>query len=219
MIASQSIVCGALTALLALGAPFGTVYTRLTEPGAYTASQSVAEYLQLPDYPAGCEPVSLCILLESYEYEASMPGIMYYFDRSQSDFINAYWGSEYSEGAAYPPAVIEAANRYLMHQGSKLEAVDLTGSGWDAIEWLMDEGQPVMCWVTVGYHWPIWSDWEVDGWPMYANEHCVVLYGLEDGKAKVSDPLEGMIDVDAERFRDVWERCGGMAVNLDMKGE
>lgn len=215
MTASQSIVCGALAALLALGAPFGTVYTRLTEPGAYTASRSVAEYMQLPDYPAGCEPVSLCILLESYEYEASMPGIMDYFDRSQSDFVNAYWGSEYSEGAAYPPAVVEAANRYLEEHGSELVAYDITGVPWSCVENLMAEGQPMMAWVTVGYDWPIWSAWNVQGMPMYANEHCVVLYGLENGVARVSDPLEGLIDVDADAFRDVWQRCGSMAVYLD----
>ena len=216
---TESIVCGALATLLALGAPCGSIYADLTQPGTYTASQSVGEALQLPDYPAGCEPVSLTIMLDAYSYDIGMPGIMLYFKRSDNDFVDAYWGSEYTEGAAYPPAVVYAADRYLMNQGSKLEAVDLTGSGWDAIEWLIEEGQPVMCWVTVGYHWPIWSDWEVDGWRMYANEHCVVLYGLEDGKAKVSDPLEGMIEVDAEQFRDVWERCGGMAVNLEMKGE
>ena len=216
---TESIVCGALATILALGAPFGSVYADLTTPGAYTASQSVGEALQLPDYPAGCEPMSLCILLEAYEYDATMPGIMLYFERSETDFVNAYWGSEYSEGAAYPPAVVEAANRYLLNRGSKMEAVDLTGVPWEAVEWLMDEGQPVMAWVTVGYHWPIWSEWKVEGRPMYANEHCVVLYGLEDGKAKVSDPLEGMIEVDAEQFRDVWERCGRMAVYLDSKGE
>ena len=215
MIASESIVCGALAALLALGAPFSTVYTRLTEPGAYTASQSVAEYMQLPDYPAGCEPVSLCILLESYEYEASMPGIMDFFVRSQSDFVHAYWGSEYSEGAAYPPAVVEAANRYLSEQGARIEARDITGTYWGTIEALIGEGKPVMCWVTVGYNWPIWSDFYSGDWRMYANEHCVVLYGLDGSTAYVSDPLEGLIEVDAGTFADVWIRCGSMAVFIE----
>lgn len=214
MRASKFIVCAALTALLASCAPLGNVYTDLAEPGAYTASQSVGEALQMPDYPAGCEPISLTIMLHAYSYDIGMPEIMRYFDRSDTDFVHAFWGSEYSEGAAYPPAVVEAANRYLLMQGSSLEARDITGAYWGTIEAMIGDGVPVMVWTTTDFKSPVWSGWDVDGWPMYANEHCVVVYGQDGSTLYVSDPLEGLITRPMGEFARIWEQCGSMAVAL-----
>lgn len=187
------------------------------EPGDYTATDSVGIALQNPDYPAGCEPMSLCILLKSYSYDAVMPDIMECFDITEDDFVNGYWGDVYSVGAAYPPAVVTAANRYLAEQGSRLEANDISGYSWDYIKTLVTDGKPVMIWCTTDYQPPVYVDWEIDGEYMYANEHCVVLYGAENGAAYISDPLRGLIEVPEDEFGTLYGLCGSMAVCLNIK--
>lgn len=183
----------------------------------YHATDNVGIALQLPDYPAGCEPMSLCILLKSYEYDAVMPDIMGYFDITDSDYVNGYWGSIYSEGAAYPTAVIEASNRYLKDQDSKLRGTDLSGSSWGYICNLVDKGKPIMVWCTTDYQPPIFVDWEINGQYMYANEHCVVMYKVDNGAVYISDPLRGLIEVPEEEFKTLWGLCGSMAVCLNIE--
>ena len=44
------------------------------------------------------------------------------------------------------------------------------------------------------------------------NEHCVVLYGVDGDSVLVSDPLEGLVEGDAEAFAQIYEACGSRAV-------
>lgn len=183
----------------------------------YRATDNVGIAMQLPDYPAGCEPMSLCILLKSYEYDAVMPDIMDYFDMTSNDYVNGYWGSIYSVGAAYPTAIVEAADRYLVEEGSKLRATDLSGSSWSYISDLIQDGKPVMAWCTTDYQPPLYMDWVIEGQYMYANEHCVVVYKVENGAVYISDPLRGLIEVPAQEFEILWGLCGSMAVCLNIE--
>ena len=52
----------------------------------------------------------------------------------------------------------------------------------------------------------------VESYEWYNNEHCVVLYGLEGETALVSDPLEGLVERDAQEFARIFEACGNMAI-------
>ena len=210
--AISSPIIAAISAVIIAGStvPFYQVY-----PGEYTATDSVGIAFQLPDYPAGCEPISLSLLLNSYSYDIGMPDIMNYFDKSSDDFVHAYWGDIYSVGAAYPPAVVEAANRYLAEQGSRLEAYDISNFSWDAIEKTVSEGRPVMLWCTSDYQHPYYyGKWEIDGYYMYANEHAVVMYDYDDTYVYVSDPLRGYTQFDKSEFETIWNLCGRMGVAL-----
>lgn len=40
------------------------------------------------------------------------------------------------------------------------------------------------------------------------------MYGLEDGRVLVSDPLEGLVSRDADEFGRLYEACGSHAVYL-----
>lgn len=214
---TSNVVVSAIAAALIFSLSTPSYQVKL---GDYFAVDSVGVYIQMPDYPAGCEPASLSLLLKSYSYEANIDELMGYFDLTTDDFVHGYWGSIYSEGAAYPPAVVEAANRYLSEQGSRLEAREITGYNWDAIERLIFDGKPIMMWCTTDYAYPYYLDiWEIDGYYMYANEHCVVLYGVDEENVYVSDPLQGLISYPKEEFERIWVLCGSMAVILDISEE
>lgn len=211
---SSNIVVAAISAALATAL---TVPNYQVEPGDYHATDSVGIALQNPDYPAGCEPISLTLLLNSYSYDIGMPDIMEYFDITTNDFVNGFWGSIYSEGAAYPGAVVTAANRYLEEQNSKLRARAISGYSWDVIKELVTDGKPLMMWCTTDYQPPIFMDWHIGNMYMYVNEHCVVVYGVENDVVYISDPLRGHIEVPEKDFSELWKLCGSMAVMLEIK--
>lgn len=201
----------------ALSVLIGTSESNLqVKPGDYVAKQSIGIAMQYPDYPAGCEPMSLCILLKAYSYEVTIPEIMSYFNVTDNDFLYGYYGSIYSEGAAYPPAVVMAANRYLNEQRSRLTAVNISLSSWDTIESYIREGKPLMVWTTIDFTDPDMLDWNIDGHHMYSNEHCVVLYDVDADSVYISDPIEGLIERPKQDFERIWKLCGSMAVMVDI---
>ena len=48
----------------------------------------------------------------------------------------------------------------------------------------------------------------------YHNEHCVVLYGfdLTNNTVLVSDPIDGLVERELDRFREIYEKAGRMAM-------
>ena len=71
-------------------------------------------------------------------------------------------------------------------------------------------------WTTTDDAMPRWTGWTVDGWEMYANEHCCVVHGLdvEGGAVSVMDPLKGDRRMDIGAFNRIWTACGSMAVAI-----
>jgi uncharacterized protein YvpB len=54
-------------------------------------------------------------------------------------------------------------------------------------------------------------DESADWW---INEHCVVLYGIDDETVYVSDPIEGYMVYDRDSFASVFEECGNRALYM-----
>lgn len=48
------------------------------------------------------------------------------------------------------------------------------------------------------------------------NEHCIVLsgYNQAEGTVTVNDPLEGIVERDADRLFELYENLGSMAIVL-----
>nr|DAV56265.1 MAG TPA: peptidase [Caudoviricetes sp.] len=205
-------IAAALTAALAAYSPadMHSVYEDVLDP-----SDRVGVARQKPDYPAGCEPMSLVIVLKSYGYDATMPEILALMDYSEWSFADSFWGSPFDVGAVYPKGLANAANRYLEIQGSGLKAVGVTGMDYEVLALRTKHGLPAICWFTTDYEDPRWTGWADEGLQMYENEHALVLYGFDgDGYALVSDPLRGRSRILESRFEEIWEECGGMAVVL-----
>ena len=168
-----------------------------------------ADVLQLPDYPSGCEVVSLSCALAGLGDGRGVEETYDLFVKSDSDFVGAWWGSMTSVGAAYPPAVEDAA----MRAGTVL-ADDVTGCPWEDLAAAVESDRLALVWITTDYAPPRWTDWAIGGWRMYANEHCAVLYDCEGGAVLFHDPLRGRVLMDEAQFREMWEACGSMAVVL-----
>lgn len=190
------------------------VETALEEP---TVSDRVEELLQLPDYPAGCEATSLAIVLRAMGYDVGIGDILdgyLSYDPTWTD-AGSYLGDPYTGGGAFPPAVVIAADGFLSDVDSDERATDLTGATFDEIAEIVSSGTPVLVWTTMYQEPPAFSGQLVGDYAWYTNEHCVVVYGVDEGAVLVSDPLEGLVERDYARFSRLFEECGSMAVAID----
>lgn len=183
-------------------------------PAPYTSN--VVETLQNPELPAGCEAASLAAVLNSMEYETSPTDIVEHYlavDPTSSS-AHAFAGNPYVEygGAAFPPAIVDAANAFLSAHQAPERALDLAECTFADIRALVAEGYPVITWSTMGMVQPTFTGEYLDEYAWYAQEHCVVVYGFQGENVLVCDPLEGLIKRNAAAFEQVWHACGAMAV-------
>lgn len=66
--------------------------------------------------------------------------------------------------------------------------------------------------MTLRYEDPQLTGQLYGGYEWYYDEHCVVLYAVEDGMAFVSDSVNGRVKMPAARFFELFADCGSMAV-------
>lgn len=199
-----------LVALFGLSGCAEELYIKEPEQHVIIEGRIPEDYNQLPEYPAGCEIVSLQNTLCAFGVDLTFEETYALFDKSNSDFVYHWWGNPETEGAAYPPAMVAAANRAL--DGTEFSAMDITGCSFAEIEKYTGQGKLVISWYTTDGNSPRWTDWSVNGHMMYENEHCVVVYATYDGKVYFSDPMYGMVDIGMDMFDKVWQECGAMAV-------
>ena len=162
----------------------------------------------------GCELVSLSIVFDSMGFDIGLDEFVDEYLDIDGHFGTGYSGSPYSMGGGYPPGIVTAANRYLASMNANVRAHNLTGLSMDELRTLVNAGYPVLVWSTMELDNPSFTDQYDDEWEWYDNEHCVVVYGFERGTVLVSDPLEGFVVRDLDRFTDVYEQCGSMAVGI-----
>lgn len=178
-------------------------------------AENVGELLQYPELPAGCESVALVCVLESMGFSLEKTDIVDSYlaiDPTYTARSEYYYGDPFSGGTAFPPAIVAAANRYLVDQGSGYRAIDVSGSTFDGLEKYLDAGYPLLVWTTMYMEEPAFSGDVFDGYAWYFNEHCVVVYGADADTVYVSDPLEGLVERDRETFESIYSACGSMAV-------
>lgn len=181
------------------------------------ATANVGALLQNPELPAGCEAVSLTIVLEAMGYRLGLTEIVDSYlatDPSGGNYVYAFRGDPRVSGEAFPPAIVDAANAYLLAHGAAETAQELTGSSFAVLQNLVQDGVPVIVWTALPGEFPEFSGVSYNGYAWYNNEHCVVLYGLDGTEVLVSDPLEGLVRRNADEFQTLYEMCGAMAVAL-----
>lgn len=160
---------------------------------------------QYPNYQTGCESVALTMLLKYYGVnvnpdmvisklkKGSVPynenGIMYGANPEIEFVGNPY--SKYSYGV-YERPIMEVANSFKsdIKGGSNISFNDVLN--------LVKNGTPVMAWTSMGLSLPyISKSWiykptgEVISWK--ANEHAVVIVGVNDSSIVVADPIGGKL--------------------------
>ena len=161
--------------------------------------------------PSGCEVVSLAVLLQSLGFDADPQEIADTFLVTDGSFATGYAGSPYGAGGGYPPGIVNAANSYLLANGGNVRAYDLTGTTFDGVKGLVMHGYPVLVWSTMYGEEPQFSNAFDDGWEWYINEHCVIVYAVEDGLVYLSDPIEGYVERDEAEFARIYDECWNMA--------
>ena len=192
-----------------------------SDPGPARTVRAVEEFLQYPaGLPSGCEPVSIALALRSLGFEIDPAGFIDAYVRLDPTWSDPalFLGSPYDVGSGYPLGMAEAANAYLEDQGSSLRAVDATGMAFGDVVALAEKGSPVAVWTTLQGDPPAFSGDYVGGYAFYTNQHCVLVYGIEDGRLLMSDPIQGLVEVDPEGFGAVYEECGSLAVYFEERG-
>ena len=186
----------------------------------------VIEFCQYPDYPTGCESVSLYMLLNYYGVDVTVDqiydllpmGAQPYDDdegvRHGANPEREFVGdprSEYSYGVFNEP-IARVAEQFMPGVETR------TGASIDDIKAILDTGNPVLAWYVsapmrdIMYRWS-WLDenGETVYWP--GGEHAVVICGYDEDSLTYRDPNAGTtVVIDCDTFRKSFDELGGRIV-------
>lgn len=178
---------------------------------------------QFPELPAGCEAVSLTMILNYYGFDLDKEYIIDNYQVFSDNFVLGYCGDPYSPttgGGCYAPGMTDTANNFLKDKGSELRAKNITGTEFEDLFEYVAAGKPVLVWTTMG------MGPSSKGYYQYDNlgnayawdnmEHCVVLAGYDIAANTVSiyDPMEGFVYRDIDAFKTSYESMYKMAIIL-----
>ncbi|MEO4052667.1 C39 family peptidase [Solibacillus sp. CAU 1738] len=187
--------------------------------------------LQNPELPNGCEITSLTAMLNYFGIVVDkMTMKRDYLPREKTEIRDgkrygpdpeiAYAGNPASATDGFyvfaEPIAI-AANQILFENNSKLAAQNKTGATRNELINLVNEGYPVLTWVTIDWQNPRTNSfWLVETTgerhPIYSNLHAVVLTGVEGNNVTIMNPLTGYETIDINTFFDSYESLGSHAV-------
>ncbi|MBQ9935346.1 MAG: C39 family peptidase [Lachnospiraceae bacterium] len=176
--------------------------------------------IQYPELPTGCESVALTMLLNYYGFDLEKTTIAKDYLIYSTNFVEGYMGNPFTTGGAgiYSPGLTRTANKFLDAQGSELNAKNVTDSTPEELYRYLAEGKPVVIWNTVFFlnNQPtgLTVKWGEKSYVWDSCEHCMVLsgYDLERNVVIVHDPIEGIVERDAEGFWQRYEKLGSMAL-------
>ena len=188
--------------------------TPVSEVPDYISTEHVEVINQFPDYPAGCEFAAATMLLRSYGYDVDIEDLLDTMNYSDDNFVFAYWGDVKTQGAVYAPGLVICINNWLQENGTVLRSSNYSGMSWDDVISTLESGRPLIMWYTSDYSFPQYTDFTSNGETMYSNEHCVVAYGIKDGKVQVADSIHGYTEIEETTFQQIWSDCGAMAIGL-----
>lgn len=182
--------------------------------------KDVPKLLQTPELPTGCESIALTIVLQSYGFELEKTEIAKKYLTFGTDMATSYVGDPFSNNGAgcFPPAVVDAANKYLKERNDRRTARNITGESIDDLCEYVDNGLPVIVWSSMYMASPDKTggaySYQGKSYQWYRSEHCVVLYGYDKTKDVylVSDPLVGLVERDASAFKSIYDMIGKYAV-------
>lgn len=167
--------------------------------------------LQMPELPTGCEATALGTLLRMNGVNVTKFDVADAMPKSDgSDFVYSFWGNPYSatDGwACMAPCSVITANKFL--KNSNKVAVEYTGADLTELKF------PSVVWVTMYLNDPKPSNYELNGYRLFRNPHCVVVTRIELDSVYVIDPLVGEVAYPLERFNNVYKELGCQAVCIE----
>lgn len=84
----------------------------------------------------------------------------------------------------------------------------------DEIFELVQDGIPVVSWITNDGELPQWTNNKIGKYSEYTNQMTAIVCGIEDNDVILSDPLHGMVSMDIDEFTVLYEACGCHALWL-----
>lgn len=192
----------------------------------------VPTVMQNPELPNGCEITSLTAVLNYKGYnvdklemaDVHLPKEAFYTKDGKLFGANpyvAYAGNPREKNGffSYAPPIIKAANSYLEVVQGEEEPIDISNSTREKIIEYLNQGVPVVIWVTLdlskpklNYSWYLSDTGEKKDMPV--NLHCVVLNGYAGDNVHVMNPLKGQVEYNADAFFQSYVELGNHALIL-----
>lgn len=166
---------------------------------------NVIRFNQYPNYPTGCESISLYILLKYYNIDVEVDDIINNLDKGDLPYQEEniiyggnpeieFIGDPKTEAGygTYELSIAKVANMY------KAGIINSTGESLDNLLKIVKQNKPVIVWTSmylappyISNSWIYKKTGETISWK--ANEHAVVLIGYTDKSVIISDPIGGTI--------------------------
>ena len=185
-------------------------------PGYYELD--VKCIMQLPELPAGCEAVSLTMVLNYMGFNVDKFTVVDEYlpmgEIGETDPSEAFVGNPYDRLAAYgcyAPVIVKTANSYFADNEYGYVAVDISGEDIETIarDYVYRYGRPAIVWAS-RYMEEIYQGrkWVVNGKEIYwrHNNHCMALTGWDSENYIVADPLSGTASYPKELFEIRYEQ-------------
>lgn len=186
---------------------------------------------QYPELPTGCEVTALTMVMHFYDCDvskiamasgylpATAPSFWYSGGKMHGPDMEFYFvGAPFSSegiicGAG---AICTAANRYFEDTGTRLTAKDITGSTPRQLYSLVDQGVPVVVWVTIGMvdheDESVWYTSNGRRMSYGSNDHGAVLVGYGPTTVTIADPISGLVPYSRAQFEAVFRSRGSRCV-------
>lgn len=185
------------------------------EPATVDWTAHVENFSQFPVLQGGCEVAALSCVLRSMGYAEVDEHTIADQYLTPGDMVSGYSGDPYTYGASFPPPIVNAANAFLESKGATERASELTPLAFDGVLERVQRGYPVVVWTTMYMAEPQLTGTMVGPYPWWNNEHCVVVYGVDEaGNIMVMDPIDGMVTRDRATFVRIYEACGSIAYSI-----
>ncbi|MBQ8960787.1 MAG: C39 family peptidase [Ruminococcus sp.] len=182
--------------------------------------------MQEPELPTGCEVTALTETLNYYGFGIDKVDLCdEYLPKDYEGYYymdEAYVGDPHSYNGfgCYAPVIVNTANDYFESIQSDWYAKDLTGCSLDDLCYQIEQGRPVIVWVTMDMRetYPNFKFTTGNGKDFMFNDyqHCVAIYGFDFGARTIhtADPLVGNIEYDMDQFDKIFQIQGNQAVIL-----
>lgn len=186
--------------------PNKDVSTNIQEPQIVEIKDTAAyasrvEEWLVPDSlsPQREEIITVEALLSAYD-KAPKLDILYKFYLEDNDII-------------YENSLEKSLNKYFNDYELKCMAMS-DNLMPDEIFELVQDGIPVVSWITNDSELPQWTDNKIGKYSEYTNQMTAIVCGIEDNDVILSDPLHGMVSMDIDEFTVLYEACGCHALWL-----
>lgn len=217
-------------------------FASLEEPAVEQAAElsfgEIQLQLQNPELPNGCEVTSLSMVLTAAGYPVDKLELYEYLPREDFAYSgSARLGPDLNVAFAGDAAgasggwyclegpILEAGDAWIEAMGGGAQMEDFTGIDQNGLDTLLEQGTPLVAWVTQEYALPTYANyftWTLpDGtqYIPYDNLHCVVLAGMDGDAYRIADPIRGWQLVDKETFWQSFDAMGRRAVTVDVSLE